>query len=104
MGGGQPRDVYSLVNVLYLKGEFHRAIYYLQTNKLNTTVYGVYLVAKVTRILLITHFFVECQIIVNFITDFPRLFFSARQRVENGRKRGRLWNPIRSPLYQTVEA
>ena len=44
---GDPKDIFTFVNLLYLRGEYHRAEYFIQTNRLHITFYGAYLIAKV---------------------------------------------------------
>ena len=44
---GDPKDIFTFVNILYLRGEYRRAVYFIQTNRLQISFYGAYLIAKV---------------------------------------------------------
>ncbi|KAL5248936.1 hypothetical protein ACHWQZ_G017960 [Mnemiopsis leidyi] len=46
LGGGDPKDIFTFVNILYLRGEYRRAVYFIQTNRLQISFYGAYLIAK----------------------------------------------------------
>lgn len=47
LSGNDAKDIFTYVNILYLKGEYHRAIYFIVSNNLQSQNYGTYLIAKV---------------------------------------------------------